>query len=80
MLFILSFIWGAWYFLQVHVKMKNLENGTEFVWPKEKFRNRLYQMKEMYNTYEDDDDWEVPEVSLPSHFLMHQENLLKDLA
>ena len=37
---------------EVCVKMKNLENGTEFIWPKEKFLNRLYLMKEMYNNYE----------------------------
>ena len=43
--------------------MKNLENGTEFIWPKEKFLNRLYLMKEMYNNYEEeDDDWDLPEV------------------
>ena len=47
--------------------MKNLENGTEFIWPKEKFLNRLYLMKEMYNNYEEeDDDWDLPEVSILS--------------
>lgn len=50
---------------EVCVKMKNLENGTEFIWPKEKFLNRLYLMKEMYNNYEEeDDDWDLPEVIL----------------
>ena len=45
--------------------MKNLENGTEFIWPKEKFLNRLYLMKEMYNNYEEeDDDWDLPEVNM----------------
>jgi hypothetical protein len=44
--------------------MKNLENGTEFIWPKEKFLNRLYLMKEMYNNYEEEeDDWDLPEVN-----------------
>jgi hypothetical protein len=43
--------------------MKNLENGTEFIWPKEKFLNRLYLMKEMYNNYEEEEeDWDLPEV------------------
>ncbi|KAF2343727.1 hypothetical protein FHG87_025517, partial [Trinorchestia longiramus] len=46
---------------QIHVKMKNLENGTEFVWPQEKFRDRLYLMKEMYEHYEDEDEWQRPE-------------------
>ncbi|XP_018021653.1 kinesin-like protein KIF28P isoform X2 [Hyalella azteca] len=50
---------------QIHVKMKNLENGTEFVWPQEKFRDRLYQMKEMYEHYEDEDEWERPEDEDP---------------
>lgn len=50
---------------EVQVKMKNLENGTEFVWPKEKFLNRLYMMKEMYNNYEDDDDWDRPDEEDP---------------
>lgn len=42
--------------------MKNLENGSEFVWPQEKFRDRLYQMKEMYEQYEDENDWDRQEV------------------
>jgi hypothetical protein len=43
--------------------MKNLENGTEFIWTKEKFLNRLYLMKEMYSNYEEEeDDWDLPEV------------------
>ena len=51
------------FFGKVCVKMKNLENGTEFIWPKEKFLNRLYLMKEMYNNYEEEeDDWDLPEV------------------
>ena len=50
---------------EVCVKMKNLENGTEFIWPKEKFLNRLYLMKEMYNNYEDEDDWDLPEEKDP---------------
>ena len=44
--------------------MKNLENGTEFIWTKEKFLNRLYLMKEMYSNYEEEeDDWDLPEVT-----------------
>ena len=44
--------------------MKNLSNGTEFVWAKEKFLNRLYLMKEMYQKYEDEEEWQRPDVSL----------------
>merc|ERR1719400_1838343 len=51
---------------EVCVKMKNLENGTEFIWPKEKFLNRLYLMKEMYNNYEEEEeDWDLPEEKDP---------------
>ncbi|XP_069953210.1 kinesin-like protein KIF28 [Cherax quadricarinatus] len=50
---------------EVHVKMKNLANGTEFVWTKEKFLSRLYMMKEMYQKYEDEDEWEKPEEEDP---------------
>ena len=51
---------------EVCVKMKNLENGTEFIWPKEKFLNRLYLMKEMYNNYEEEEEeWDVPEDNDP---------------
>jgi hypothetical protein len=44
--------------------MKNMQNGTEYVWPKEKFFNRLYLMKEMYSNYEDDEDWDLPSVCM----------------
>ena len=58
---------------EVCVKMKNLENGTEFIWPKEKFLNRLYLMKEMYNNYEDEDDWDLPEEKDPFQEDLNQE-------
>jgi len=59
---------------EVCVKMKNLENGTEFIWPKEKFLNRLYLMKEMYNNYEEeDDDWDLPEEKDPFQEDLNQE-------
>ncbi|XP_063871952.1 kinesin-like protein KIF28P [Scylla paramamosain] len=50
---------------EVHVKMKNLSNGTEFVWNKEKFLNRLYLMKEMYQKYEDEEEWQKPDEEDP---------------
>ncbi|XP_076031819.1 kinesin-like protein KIF28 [Oratosquilla oratoria] len=50
---------------EIHVRMRNLENSTEFVWPKQKFLNRLYMMKEMYNNFEDEDDWDVPDEEDP---------------
>ena len=58
---------------EVCVKMKNLENATEFIWPKEKFLNRLYLMKEMYNNYEEEDDWDLPEEKDPFQEDLNQE-------
>lgn len=37
-----------------------METGTEFEWTREKFLDRLYLMKEMYQNYEAHDEWEVP--------------------
>jgi kinesin family protein 1 len=49
---------------QVFVKVYNLNNNLEFEWPREKFLNRLYIMKEMYQNYEQgdgtDDEGDVP--------------------
>ena len=42
--------------------MRNLANNAEYVWSKEKFRNNLYLMQEMYANFEDEDDWDLPEV------------------
>ena len=42
--------------------MRNLENGAEFVWPQDKFRDRLYQMKEMYQHFEEEEEWDREEV------------------
>ncbi|XP_037069265.1 kinesin-like protein KIF28P isoform X2 [Pollicipes pollicipes] len=50
---------------EVCVKMRNLANNAEYVWPKDKFRNRLYLMQEMYGNFEDDDDWDLPESQDP---------------
>ena len=41
---------------EVFVKMRNLENGVEFIWTKDKFLNRLYLMKEMYQKFEEEED------------------------
>lgn len=44
---------------QVYVKVVNVETGLEFEWPKGKFLDRLYLMKEMYQNYESGDEWDV---------------------
>ncbi|XP_035212141.1 kinesin-like protein KIF28P [Stegodyphus dumicola] len=46
---------------EVYVKMRNLETGVEFEWPKDKFLNRMYVMKEMYQNYESGEEWDVEE-------------------
>ncbi|GFS78922.1 kinesin-like protein KIF28P [Nephila pilipes] len=46
---------------EVYVKMRNLETGVEFTWPKDKFLNRMYVMKEMYQNYEAGEEWDVDE-------------------
>lgn len=43
--------------------MRNLETGVEFEWPKDKFLNRMYVMKEMYQNYEAGEEWDVDEVN-----------------
>lgn len=45
---------------QVFVKVSNIETGLEFEWTKEKFLDRLYLMKEMYQNYESGDKWDLP--------------------
>jgi hypothetical protein len=46
--------------MKVFVKVVNVETGTEHEWSKEKFLDRLYLMREMYQNFEHDEDWEVP--------------------
>jgi len=50
---------------EVCVKMKNLANNAEYVWPKEKFLSRLYVMQEMYQKFEEDEDYDLPESQDP---------------
>ena len=52
--------------MQVYVKMKNLENGSEYLWTKEKFLNRFDLMKELYRRYQmkNYDDYDDSEDNL----------------
>lgn len=46
--------------------VKNLANGLEYFWPREKFYNRVTVMQELYNRFDDDDDdfdGEIDDVS-----------------
>ena len=43
--------------------MVNSSTGQEYEWPKEKFFDRLYLMKEMYHNYETgEEEWDLPFV------------------
>ncbi|RWS30831.1 kinesin-like protein KIF28P [Leptotrombidium deliense] len=51
---------------EVFVKVYSDETEQEFEWSKEKFLNRLYVMKEMYQNYEQgQEDWDLPEERDP---------------
>ena len=51
--------------LQPYVVMKDLQTGVEYLWPKAKFINRKYVMDEMYENYEDGDDWQLEDEKDP---------------
>lgn len=50
---------------QPYVVMKDLQTGVEYLWPKAKFINRKYVMDEMYENYEDGDEWQLEDEKDP---------------
>ncbi|KAL9968317.1 hypothetical protein ACROYT_G026678 [Oculina patagonica] len=48
-----------------YVVMKDLQTGVEYLWPKAKFINRKYVMDEMYENYEDGDEWQLEDEKDP---------------
>ncbi|CAN8014787.1 unnamed protein product, partial [Ixodes persulcatus] len=50
---------------EVFVKVRNSRNSQEFDWTKEKFMNRAFAMKEMYQNYACGESWEVEEERDP---------------
>jgi hypothetical protein len=56
-IFIISF--------QVFIIMKNLQSGLEWMWSRTKFINRKYLMQEMYQDFEEGEDWELPDERDP---------------
>ncbi|KAL8576237.1 hypothetical protein ACOMHN_006160 [Nucella lapillus] len=51
---------------EVMVKMRNLDNGNEFLLDRNKFINRKYLMQEMYQNFmEGDKDWDVTKEKDP---------------
>lgn len=48
-----------------YVIMKDLQSGREYLWPRTKFINRKFVMQEMFQDYEDGDDWQLPDEKDP---------------
>ena len=48
---------------EVMVKMTQMNNKHEWMWSRNKFMDRKCIMAEMYNNYEDGDEWDLPQVS-----------------
>ncbi len=68
-------------YVQVYVRMRNIESAQEFQWTKDEFLNRLYVMKEMYQNYESgEEEWDLPAVCLKMHIksLISNSNLFTD--
>ncbi|XP_006815172.1 kinesin-like protein KIF28 [Saccoglossus kowalevskii] len=50
---------------EVCVKMRNLDNGLEYIWPRDKFFRRKYMMQEMYQNYQEGEEWQLPDEKDP---------------
>ncbi|XP_074659378.1 kinesin-like protein KIF28 isoform X2 [Tubulanus polymorphus] len=50
---------------EVCVKVRNLENGNEWMWDRNKFINRKYLMQEMYQNFIEGNDWDVAKEQDP---------------
>ena len=45
--------------------MKDLQSSIEYLWPRSKFINRKFAMQEMFQNYEDGEDWKLPDEKDP---------------
>ena len=45
--------------------MKNLQSGLEWLWSRTKFINRKYLMQEMYQNFEEGEEWQLPDERDP---------------
>ncbi|CAB3985233.1 kinesin KIF28P [Paramuricea clavata] len=50
---------------EVFIIMKNLQSGLEWMWSRTKFINRKYLMQEMYQDFEEGEDWKLPDERDP---------------
>lgn len=50
---------------EVFVKMVNLDHDLEYLWDREKFIRRKYLMQEMYQNFQEGEDWQLPDEKDP---------------
>jgi len=50
---------------EIHVKVTQLQTGYSWFWSKGKFINRKYAMSEMFDDFEEGEDWQVAEEKDP---------------
>ena len=48
---------------EVKVKMRSLVKDHTWIWNRNQFLDRKYQMQEMYQNYVEGDEWDLPNVS-----------------
>ncbi|XP_076455652.1 kinesin-like protein KIF28 isoform X2 [Babylonia areolata] len=45
---------------EVMIRVTNVETKHEWIWPRQKFMNRKYVMQEMYDNFQEGDEWDLP--------------------
>ncbi|XP_064610663.1 kinesin-like protein KIF28 isoform X2 [Liolophura sinensis] len=50
---------------EVMVRVVHLETKHEWIWTRQKFLNRKYIMQEMYQNYQEGDEWDLPKEKDP---------------
>ena len=49
--------------MQVFVKVTELDSGMVWTWDQRTFLARKFKMQDMFNKFEDGEEWQLPEVS-----------------
>ncbi|PAA54177.1 hypothetical protein BOX15_Mlig025022g3 [Macrostomum lignano] len=50
---------------EVYISLTNLDSGNEFFWSKDKFSDRKYLMRDMYQNYMEGESWKLPQEKDP---------------
>ena len=50
--------------MQVMIRVTNLETKHEWIWSRQKFLNRKFVMEEMYDNFQEGEEWDLPAVSV----------------